>query len=104
MWRNRMKSNLTTKDFKKWKEDWYNKVTKCSSFICCHELDSCGIERLCGNCSIYETWLRNKDIYEECEDVSCIDCMLRYQCKRVRKLFNDSIKHNDNLMKRLAEM
>jgi hypothetical protein len=72
-----IKSGMTGLEFEKWKEDWYKRVPKCKDFSCCHELMSCGIKIFCGDCSIYDTYAREKD-HKECTIVGCDDCMMKY--------------------------
>jgi hypothetical protein len=69
----------TIEDFEAWKKTWHLEVPKCPDFVCCHELDSCGISRACGQCSRFGTMSRGvaSDI---CEDVDCIDCVKRHEC------------------------
>lgn len=76
---------MTREDFEEWKQWWYRMVPRCENFICCHELTSCGIDRLCGDCTVYETWQNYRDILSNkvtCTDVGCEDCMLKYDCIR----------------------
>ena len=100
---NSMKTNMTKEEFQEWIDKWFLRVPKCKDFACCHELMSCAIYPLCGCGSIYETYSRQKSP-EECTTVDCADCMLKYECKRPRKLMIDSMRHNDRLMRKLAEM
>ena len=69
----------TIADFEAWATTWYTQVPKCQDFICCHELNSCGINRACGPCSRYETMARGI-AFDICEDVDCIDCDNRHDC------------------------
>ena len=71
-------------DFVRWQKQWYKTIPKCGDFSCIHELTSCGVDRLCGDCTILEMWKvpKHKVI---CDDVGCEDCMRRYDCK-MRKL------------------
>lgn len=75
-----MKSGMTISEFEEWKKDWYEKVPKCKNFVCCHELMSCGIKIFCGDCSIYNTYIRDK-CPKECTTVGCDDCIMKYECK-----------------------
>ncbi len=79
-----LKKVKSEKDFSKWKHDWFLSVPKCKDFRCVHEIMSCGIGRICGACSIYETF--RKGYWETvCDSVDCIDCMKRYNCKKTDK-------------------
>jgi len=75
------RETMNKKEFEAWWRDWFKRIPKCKDFVCIHELDSCGIYRFCGCCTIYETFMHNQDIASECDDVSCIDCARRHQCK-----------------------
>jgi len=75
-----MNRGMTELEFKEWKDDWYKRVPKCKDFICCHELMSCGIKIFCGDCSIYGTYIMDKDP-RECATVGCNDCIMKYECK-----------------------
>ena len=70
--------------FERWKKEWYETVPKCKDFTCVHDLMSCGISIICGDCSIYETFKRG-NWYYVCQTVSCMDCTKRYTCKRAQK-------------------
>ncbi len=70
---------MTESEFNEWKKDWYQRIPKCEEFLCCHELMSCGIKILCGDCSIYETYRKASNL-KECITVGCNDCMLKYKC------------------------
>ncbi len=77
--------NKTERDlYEKWKQSWYDAVPKCKDFICSHELMSCGIDTLCGYCTIYETWRKNKPNAYICTTIDCMDCEMKYECKKVR--------------------
>ncbi len=75
----------TREEFLEWKKNWYEKIPKCKDFVCCHELTSCGVELLCGDCSIYETWDKMYDKIT-CIDTNCMDCMLKHECSKVFNL------------------
>ena len=75
-----MKKGMTEDQFKEWKKDWYKRVPGCENFVCCHELMSCGIKIFCGDCSIYDTYIRDKHP-RECTMVGCDDCFMKYECK-----------------------
>ena len=77
------KINTKTK-FEKWKEEWKEKVPKCKDFRCIHEMMSCGITVICGDCSIFRTF-QNGLWYIICDGVNCIDCVERYECKETDK-------------------
>ncbi len=100
---NFMKVNMNKKEFEFWKKDWLKRIPKCQDFVCCHETSNCAIRPLCGCGSIYETYKSQKDP-EECNTIDCMDCMLRWECNRPRKLAIDSMNHNDRLMKKLARI
>lgn len=72
----------TKREFNAWVKEWYKTVPKCSKFRCCHELMSCGIAVACGDCSRYETMLKGAG--RICNEVSCIDCLSREQCKNAK--------------------
>ncbi len=75
-----LKTVRTEKDFSKWKQDWFLSVPKCKDFRCIHELMSCGIVFICGDCSIFETF--RKGYWGcVCDFVCCMDCMRRFECK-----------------------
>ena len=71
--------NLTKEEFSQWKEEWNLRIPKCKDFICCHELNSCAVDRLCSQGSMYETYKRQTSPVE-CDDVTCGDCMRREDC------------------------
>lgn len=73
---------MLREEFSQWKRNWYDKVPQCRDFSCVHELMSCGIGILCGDCSIYETYVRHENL-QECITVSCNDCMKKYNCKKM---------------------
>lgn len=75
-----MHKGMIEEEFKDWKKDWYNSVPKCENFVCCHELMSCGIKIFCGDCSIYGTYIKDRDPIE-CTTVGCNDCLTKYSCK-----------------------
>lgn len=83
---------MTKEEFLLWKENWFDVVPHCRNFSCVHDLMSCGIKILCGDCSIYETYARQKNP-QECTTVSCIDCMKKNNCKEIRQ--KDLIKQKD---------
>lgn len=79
-----LKKVNTEEKFEKWKEEWKEKVPKCKDFRCVHEMMSCGIYIICGDCSIFRTF--QGGLWEAvCENVDCIDCMKRYKCKKTDK-------------------
>ncbi len=78
---------MTREEFEIWKRKWYNTVPRCTDFVCCHEMTSCGIERQCGDCTIYPTWKFFREGGREhftCTDVGCIDCLRNHDCNRRR--------------------
>lgn len=79
-----MKAGMTQKQFEEWKTDWFDRIPECRDFYCIHELTSCCVDWLCPCGSIYSRYSSQKEP-RECEDVGCIDCVLRYECKK-RKL------------------
>jgi hypothetical protein len=73
------------KEFEEWKRNWYKTVPRCTQFVCCHELTACGVNYLCGDCTIFPTW----EYYQQtrtnkvtCTDVSCEDCLKNHNCER----------------------
>lgn len=79
---------MSKEEFEMWKKKWYDTVPRCDDFICCHELTACGVDYLCGDCTIYLTWKHYQETYTDritCTDVSCDDCLRNYDCKK-RKL------------------
>lgn len=73
-------------DFENWKLKWYDEVPKCRDFVCCHELMSCGIDILCGDCSILDTWkkrIKDPNVYT-CTTVYCADCLKKYTCEKLK--------------------
>lgn len=76
-----LKKIKTEKDFEKWKEEWKEKVPMCKDFRCVHELDSCGIYIMCGDCSIFRTF-KNGLWGWICDNADCIDCVRRYKCRK----------------------
>ena len=77
-----IKIGLNKEEFENWKEEWNLRIPKCKDFICCHELDSCAIDRLCSQGSIYETY-KQQSIPTECTNVDCMDCIKHYDCYKV---------------------
>lgn len=78
---------MTREEFEKWKANWYKTVPRCDDFVCCHELTACGVDYLCGDCTIYETWQRYRNTLTDkvtCTDVNCTDCFEKYECKRCK--------------------
>ena len=76
----KMKVGMTESEFEEWKKDWYTRIPGCEDFVCCHELMSCGIRIFCGDCSIYDTYKKEKNAVE-CITVGCDDCVSKYECK-----------------------
>ena len=76
---------MTMEEFKEWKKKWYKTVPRCDDFVCCHELTACGVDYLCGDCTIYETWKLPRYGKVTCTDVGCEDCFEKYSCKRGRQ-------------------
>lgn len=66
--------------FEEWRKHWYETFPKCEDFSCCHELMSCGISLACGDCSIHST-MSGGSAGSVCTDVTCIDCLHRFECK-----------------------
>lgn len=81
MWRYRMKAGMSENEFEKWKTSWFDRIPKCRSFYCIHELTSCCVDWLCSCGSIYSTYKSQKEP-RECNDVSCEDCYKKYECKK----------------------
>lgn len=79
-----IKSKMTKEEFSQWKKDWFIRIPQCKDFSCVHELMSCGINILCGDCSIYGTYI-GQSKPRECTTVSCIDCMKKYECQKLKK-------------------
>jgi len=76
---------MKQKDFEDWKRNWFKYVPQCFDFVCCHEMTSCGVERFCGDCTIYPTWntaIEKKFKIPTCNDVGCDDCLRNHDCKR----------------------
>ena len=76
-----IKAGMSETQFEQWKKEWNLRIPKCSEFVCCHELGTCAILFLCSQGSIYSTYKSQKDP-KECNNVSCIDCVLRYECNK----------------------
>ncbi len=77
---------MTREEFKEWKVNWYKTIPRCDDFVCCHELTVCGIDYLCGDCTIYEIWQQYRDTLTgkvTCTDVDCMDCLEHYDCHKV---------------------
>ncbi len=79
-WDSPIKTRMTRKEFENWKKEWLLRIPKCKKFCCVHESTSCAIDILCACGSIWETYSRQKCPIE-CTSVSCLDCMLRWECK-----------------------
>lgn len=88
-----IKAGMDEKQFEEWRQGWFDRIPKCSSFICCHELTSCCVDWLCPCGSIYSTYKSQKDP-RECEYVSCMDCVEKYECK---KPLNSSYTYKETL-------
>lgn len=80
-----MKKGMTKKEFETWKKDWNIRIPGCKKFVCIHEFDSCAIDFLCSQGSLYETYIKQK-CPKECTEVKCIDCFLFYECKEKIKI------------------
>ena len=79
-----LKTVKTEKDFNVWKKQWYNTIPRCKDFRCIHELSSCGINYVCGDCSIWDTF--KKGLWDGvCDNVNCVDCMRRHGCDKTDK-------------------
>lgn len=74
-------------EFDSWKQGWYDTIPKCRYFDCCHELMSCGINVLCGDCTIYNTWKNRKSNVNICKTVDCMDCIEKYSCKKLKDVY-----------------
>ncbi len=79
-WNSPIKTGMNKKEFEDWKKEWLLRIPKCKKFCCVHESTSCAIDILCACGSIWETYSRQKYPIE-CTRVSCLDCMLRWECK-----------------------
>ncbi len=78
-------TDLSKEKFDEWKLNWYDSVPKCRDFVCCHELMSCGIGILCGDCTLYNTWKKNIYSAYKCTTVYCADCRNKYTCQKMPK-------------------
>lgn len=75
---------MTREEFENWRTWWYRMVPHCFEFVCEHELTSCGVNYLCGDCTIYETWQHYRNTLTDkvtCTDINCGDCMLKHECE-----------------------
>lgn len=74
--------------FETWKRQWFKYIPKCADFVCCHELSSCGVDKFCGDSTIYPTW---NDAVERhltkptCTNVGCADCLRNHDCEKRNK-------------------
>jgi hypothetical protein len=76
-----LNTGMSKKEFDEWKAEWYIKIPGCKDFACVHELTACGIDFLCGDCSIYQTY-KTQEVPMECSDISCQDCFLSHSCDK----------------------
>ncbi len=70
----------TEEEFEEWKRVWKSFVPGCHEFKCVHELMSCGIDVMCGDCSVYSTAERGAS--RICTEVGCQDCIKHGRCKK----------------------
>ncbi len=90
---------MTQEAFKQWKRWWFETVPQCHTFVCCHELTTCGVELQCGDCTIYPTWKFFGEGREHftCTDVDCSDCLRNHECLKERNKENYDRKTDYNL-------
>jgi hypothetical protein len=77
-----IKPQMSKNEFTFWKEEWFLRVPKCKDFVCCHELTSCAVKFLCGCGSLYDIY-KTQEVPLECSEVSCSDCLLKYECRQI---------------------
>ncbi len=79
-----IKIGMNKKQFEDWKREWNLRIPECSDFSCVHECSSCAIDVLCSQGSIWNTYSKQKHP-QECLNVSCADCVNRWDCKLTSK-------------------
>ncbi|PIU76189.1 hypothetical protein COS75_00345 [Candidatus Pacearchaeota archaeon CG06_land_8_20_14_3_00_35_12] len=65
----KLRKDLTEAQFEEWQNYWFENLIGCKDFACVHDSETCGIARMCGDCSIYRTY-KNGTFYSDGKTVT----------------------------------